>query len=194
MKWIGLTGGLGSGKSTAASFLRKKGWPVIDADQIAHQVLAPGTPGLTKVLEQFGKDLLLTSGELNRRELGMRVFGHPDRLLALEKIVHPLVQDEVSRQRQAFQQAGFQKAFYDVPLLFEKNIGGFDSVVVVTASPSVVHGRLKARNGWSDDEIAKRLSSQIPLSEKEKRADHVVWNDGELSALESAIDRMLENL
>lgn len=194
MKWIGLTGGLGSGKSTVASFLRVKGWPVIDADQIAHQVLAPGSAGLTKVLEHFGKDLLLPNGELDRRALGMRVFGHPERLLELERIVHPLVQDEVSRQRQALQQAGFQKAFYDVPLLFEKNLEGFDSVVVVTSSPTVIHGRLKSRNAWSDEEISKRIASQIPLTEKEKRADHVIRNDGGLGELEDAVDRLLARL
>ncbi|HRO67920.1 MAG TPA: dephospho-CoA kinase [Pseudobdellovibrionaceae bacterium] len=194
MKWIGLTGGLGSGKSTVAAFLRSKGWPVIDADQIAHQVLARGTPGLTKVLEEFGADLLLPSGELNRRELGMRVFGQPDRLLALEKIVHPLVQDEVQRQKQAFQQAGFQKAFYDVPLLFEKNIEGFDAVVVVTSDADVIRSRLKRRNAWADAEIETRIGAQIPLGEKEKRADHVIRNDEGLKELEESVDRLLERL
>lgn len=191
MKWIGLTGGLGSGKSSVTKLLRTKGWPVIDADQIAHQVLEPGTEGLTKVLQEFGADLL-EGNRLNRRQLAVRVFGDPAKLRKLELIVHPLIQNEVQRQKQSFQQAGFQKVFYDVPLLYERNLTGFDAVIVVTAQDHLIRERLKKRNGWSDQEIDSRLSSQLPLSEKARQAHHVIRNDGGFHELEAEVDRVLQ--
>lgn len=194
MKWVGLTGGLGSGKSTVASILRTKGWPVIDADQIARQVLDPGTEGLTKVLQVFGPDLLLPNGELNRAELGRRVFGFPEKLLKLESIIHPRVQAEVQKQKQQLSQLGFKMAFYDVPLLFEKKLSGFDAVVVVNAPPDVVRERLRKRNGWSEEEIDARLGAQIPLTKKTASADHVIQNTGSLHDLEAEVDRVLADL
>lgn len=194
MKWIGLTGGLASGKSTVARLLRTKGYPVIDADELAKAVVAPGTEGLREVLAAFGSDLLQTDGALDRRELGRRVFGKPEELRRLEAIIHPRVQAETSARRRAFATQGFRIAFYDVPLLFEKNITGFDAVVVVTAGEQLRKTRLKSRDGLDDEEIARRLASQIPLPEKEAKADYVLHNDGDLASLEKQVDDLTKVL
>lgn len=194
MKWIGLTGGLGTGKSTVAEMLRRKGWPVIDADQIAHQVLAPQTEAWTKVLHRFGSDLQGPSGEIDRRELGRRVFGDASALADLEGIIHPLVQEEVRKRRSSFHQQGFRMAFYDVPLLFEKNLTGFDAVLVVTSSPELVEKRLLKRNGWSEVEVRQRQAAQWPIDKKVESADVVIENNSDLAALELEVDRALSEL
>lgn len=194
MKWIGLTGGLGSGKTTVARMLRTKGYPVVDADEIARAAVAPGTEGLREVLAHFGGDLRRSDGTLDRRALGRRVFGEPEKLLKLESLLHPRVQAEVSARRKAFASQGFRVAFYDVPLLFEKNLEGFDAIVVVTAPEDVRQARVKARDNLSDAEIVQRLASQIPLSEKEARATFVLRNDGDLGHLEMQVDDLIKVL
>lgn len=194
MKWIGLTGGLASGKSTVARLLRTKGYPVIDADELAKSAVAPGSPGLQSVLREFGSDLLRPDGSLDRRELGRRVFGKPDQLAKLEALIHPAVQAETAARRKAFASQGFRLAFYDVPLLYEKNLTGFDAVVVVTAPLDVQKARLRARDGLADEEIVKRLASQLSMAEKEARADHVLRNDGDLAFLERQVDDLTKVL
>lgn len=194
MKWIGLTGGLASGKSTVARMLRTKGYPVVDADELAKDVVASGTPGLAKVIQEFGSDLLLPDGSLDRRALGRKVFGNSEALARLESIVHPLVQAETTARRKAFASQGFRLAFYDVPLLFEKQLTGFDSVVVVSAPEALRRDRMVSRDKLSLDEIDRRLASQLPMDHKVARADHVLTNDGDLASLEAQVDRLLEAL
>ena len=194
MKWIGLTGGLGTGKSTVAGLLRQKGWPVIDADQIAHQTLTPQGAAWTKVLQRFGADLVGKDGLLDRRELGRRVFGNPKALSDLESIIHPLVQEEVLKQRTNFKNQGFRMAFYDVPLLFEKQIEGFDKVVVVASSEKTVTDRLASRNSWSPEEVRERLRAQWPLEEKIRAADYVISNEGTLAELDQKVDELIAAL
>lgn len=194
MKWIGLTGGLGSGKSTVARLLRTKGYPVIDADELAKDVVAAGTKGQREVVQEFGADVLLADGQLDRRALGRKVFGHPDRLLKLESIIHPLVQFEVETRRKAFASQGFRLAFYDVPLLFEKNIPGFDAVVVVAAPEPLRRSRVAMRDGLGEEEILRRLASQLPMDVKEAKADHVLRNDGDLAHLEAQVDDLVLKL
>lgn len=195
MKWIGLTGGLGSGKSTVTGFLRQRGYPVVDADEIARFVVEPGTPGLRSVAAEFGADLVRPDGSLDRALLASRVFGHPERLLKLESLLHPLVQQETTRRRGDLTKAGFQIAFYDVPLLYEKKIEGFDAVVVVVTTLPLQRQRLRQRNAnWSEDEIDRRLKSQLPMEQKEKLAHHVLRNDGDLAHLEKQVDELMKKL
>lgn len=194
MKWIGLTGGLASGKSTVARMLRERGYPVIDADEISRQVVARGTVGLSKILSQFGADLMLPSGELDRRGLGRKVFGDQTARLQLEAIIHPLVQNEVARLRTDYMKQGHRLAFYDVPLLFEKNIPGFDATIVVSAPADLQRTRMRGRDGLSEDEITARLASQLPMSEKEKKATHVLINSSTLENLEKALEDLLPKL
>lgn len=123
MKWIGLTGGIASGKSTVAQLLRDAQIPVIDADEIARGVVAQGGEGLTKVVSHFGQQILNSDGSLNRKKLGQKVFGRPEELRVLENILHPLVKAETTRRRQSLEQQNLPVAIYDVPLLFEKKDG-----------------------------------------------------------------------
>lgn len=194
MKWIGLTGGLGTGKSTVAKILRQLGHVVIDADSIAGQVIAPGSPGLRSVAQKFGPDFLLPTGQLDRARLGQEVFSRPRALADLENIIHPLVKVETQLQKEAAFKNGAKIAFYDVPLLFEKNISGFDAIVVVTTSEANQKIRVAQRNTWSEAEINNRLKSQLPLSLKIQKADHVIQNDGSLQALETAVKDLLKKL
>lgn len=193
MKWIGLTGGLASGKSTVARLLRLRGYPVIDADELAKDVVAPGTPGLRQIFQEFGEDVRAEDGSLDRRALGRKVFGFPERLLRLESIIHPLVQAETNARRRAFATQGFRLAFYDVPLLFEKKLVGFDAILVVTATEEIRRARIKSRDNLSDEEIERRLASQIPMTEKEKGATYLIHNQGDLSSLEAQIDELLRD-
>lgn len=189
MKWIGLTGGLGSGKSTVSQMLRERGWPVVDADQIARDVVVPGTPGLQSVVDLFGANILQPNGELDRAELAKRVFADPIQLEKLEQLLHPLIQNEVKKRRQGLS-ADF--AFYDVPLLFEKQLQSqFDWIVVVGCGLDQQKERIKKRTGWKDEEVERRLAVQLPLAEKMKEADFVVHNEKDMIHLTAEVEKLI---
>lgn len=194
MKWVGLTGGLGTGKTTVASIIRKQGYPVFDADEVARHVVRAGSPGLKSVVDQFGPQFLNSAGELDRQKMADFVFSDPEKLKKLEALIHPLVQAEVSKLKSEAEKSGIDLAFYDVPLLFEKKLSGFDAVVVVTASLETQKLRLKNRNNWTDQEIEKRIKSQVALSEKIAGADFVINNDGALENLAKNVLKLIEQL
>ncbi len=192
MKWIGLTGGIASGKSTVAQELRAHGIPVIDADEIAKQVVAPGSSGLKSVVEEFGIEVLNESGALDRRKLGQIVFTHPECLKRLEAILHPLVRGEAHRRREQLKFQGEALAIYDIPLLFETRAEkDFDKIIVVSCTKEQQAERLRRRNSLSDGEIEERISSQLPLKTKEEGADFVIYNDRDKQHLKKEIDRLL---
>lgn len=192
MKWYGITGGIASGKSTVSQKLRNLGFKVVDADQLARDVVVKGSPGLQSVVERFGADVLGSTGELDRKKLGAKVFGKPQDLLDLENILHPLIKQETAKQREALAKAGEAFAFYDVPLLFEKKMEPlFDGIVVVSASEADQIQRMKSRDGLSNAEISQRLSSQIPLNEKVKKAHFVIHNDGDISKLDAQVKELI---
>jgi dephospho-CoA kinase len=195
MKWIGLTGGIASGKSTVSRVLRKKGFSVVDADELARQVVEPGQSGLAQVVSAFGTDLLDPDGRLDRRKLGKLVFGRPEQLRKLEALLHPLIQSETMKLRQQAESRGEAFAFYDVPLLFEKNMQtDFDAIIVVSSSPELQIQRMKSRDGLTDQEVRERLGSQISLSEKEGKATWVIRNEGSLSELESQVSQLISQI
>jgi dephospho-CoA kinase len=194
MRWIGLTGGLGTGKSTVAKILREQGFPVLDADDVAKTVVQAGTPGLKLVVKEFGQEYLKADGNLDRQKMARLVFTHPETLLKLESIIHPLVQAEVARLKDVEKSKGSDIVFYDVPLLFEKKLKGFDAVVVVTASPEIQRERLLARNNWSDEEVQRRLRNQVPLPEKIDQADYVIENSGTFDELRQKVSDFLRKL
>lgn len=195
MRWMGLTGGLGTGKSTVAHFLNKQGVPVIDADRIAKQVLEPGTEGLKQVVLAFGPGILKSDGSLNRVSLADLVFSDKEKLKKLESIVHPLVQGEVKAQRKWLEDQHTNWAVYDVPLLFEKNLQAqFDQIILVTSSFEKQVDRLKLRNNWNDTEINKRINAQLPLSQKIALSQHVIDNDGTVEELEKKVATLVELL
>jgi dephospho-CoA kinase len=192
MLWIGLTGGLASGKTTVTNILRKKKIAVICADELARLAVAPKSLGLQQVLSDFGTDLLNSNGELDRKKLGEKVFKNKQNLVKLESIIHPIVRQLGAKQRNELELAGEKIAFYDVPLLFEKNMQSlFDKIIVVTTSPENQMRRAILRDGLSEIEIHHRLQNQLPMSQKINSADFIIENNSTLQDLELAVDRML---
>src|SRR5687767_6249184 len=163
MKWIGLTGGIATGKSTVANILREMGLPVVDADGLARELTQKGNPVLMEIKNQFGESVIQQNGELDRRRLGQIVFSDSLKLAALEKILHPKIQDLKTKAKLHLENTGVPIAFYEVPLLFEKNLqADFDAIIVVLASPEVQRQRMQTRDGLSLEEIESRLRNQIP--------------------------------
>lgn len=195
MRWIGLTGGIASGKSTVSARLRAMGFRVVDADQISHELTAPGGEAIAPILAQFGADLLERDGRLNRQKLGTLVFGRRERLQQLEAILHPLIQKRVAHEKVQFEKLGCKVAFYDVPLLFEKNMQThFGAVILVTSTKDQQILRLQQRSGLTLEEVEARLNHQMPLSEKELKTPYVIHNYKDLAFLEKEIDRVLREL
>jgi len=191
MKWIGLTGGIACGKSTVSRSLKERGVPVVDADEIAKEVVKAGSPGLKSVIQAFGEDFLEPDGSLNRRKLGQNVFGHPDHLHRLEAILHPLIREETRRRRRLLEDMKEPLAIYDVPLLFETRAQDqFDAIVVVTCTREQQKERLRRSKQWTEEEIDMRIASQIPLKFKEQEADFVLHNNRDEQHLLREIDRL----
>jgi dephospho-CoA kinase len=192
MKWIGLTGGIACGKSTVSRLLQEHNIPVIDADEIAREVVRAGSPGLKSIVAEFGEDIVLEDGSLDRRKLGQKVFGNPDKLHVLESITHPLIREETRRRRRNLENLDTPLAIYDIPLLFEtKAQEQFDGIVVVTCTKGQQKERLVRRNLWTEDEIEMRIASQIPVANKEQEADFVLQNNRDEQHLLKEVDRLL---
>lgn len=191
MKWIGLTGGIACGKSTVSRMLRTHDIPVVDADEIAKEVVKPGSAGLKSVIQEFGPEYLTEAGALDRRKLGRRVFGHPELLHKLEAITHPLIREETRRWRRHFEDMGHKIAIYDIPLLFEtRSQDQFDGVIVVSCTKEQQKERLRRQN-WSEDEIEMRIASQIPIQFKEQEAGFVLQNNRDEQHLLREVERLL---
>ncbi len=195
MRLVGLTGGIASGKSSLAAALRDLGAPVIDADAIARAAVRRGTPALREIARIFGTGVLAKDGELDRKAMAAIVFGDPAARARLEAIVHPAVRAEVAAETARLAAAGHDLAFYDVPLLFERGLEGeVDCAVVVHAPPALQLSRLRSRDGMTQEEAEARLSAQLPIDEKARRADVVVSNEGDLASLRSRAAPLLAAL
>lgn len=191
MKWIGLTGGIACGKSTVSHKLKEKGFPVVDADEIAREVVKPGTAGLKSVVQEFGEGVVTLDGELDRKKLGQLVFGRAEQRKKLESILHPLIQTETLRRRTELENRGEPIGIYDIPLLFEIQAEAqFDYIIVVTCTREQQKQRLKNRNHLNEKEIEERLAAQFPLAVKEKAAHFVVDNSGDEKHLEGELERL----
>lgn len=193
--WVGLTGGIATGKSTVSSYLAKRGIPVVDADQLAQEAVAAGSEGLKQIVSQFGADFLDEKAELNRKKMAQLVFSNPEALKKIESIIHPLVQSRVQQLRSQYEKTGAPLIFYDVPLLFEKNLQDqFDKVVVVASDTEQQIQRMKDRNGWSLEQVQARLKNQLPLAEKIRQADFVLQNNSDVLSLYQQVDQMLQKI
>lgn len=181
---IGLTGGIASGKSTVSGMLAGLGAAIIDADRLTREVQSPGSEGLREIEEAFGGEVILPDGSLNRRRLGQIIFHDKDSLELLDSIVHPRVIErtrEILRQMQtaAKEDGRVHIAVVDAPLLLEAGVDKIVDEVWVVALPREEQAkRLMRREGYSRDEALSRIDSQMPLEEKEKRAEHIIDNRG----------------
>jgi dephospho-CoA kinase len=194
MLLVGLTGGIGSGKSTVAAMLEKRGAVVIDADELARRAVEPGTIGYTQVVEWFGRDILAPSGEMDRLGLAERVFADPQARRALESIVHPEVARLFSEAVEAYRESD-RIVVYVVPLLVERSLqSGFDVVVAISASPETRLARLSEARRMEPEDVRGRMSAQISDEERERAAHVVLENEGSIEELDRAVDELWRQL
>jgi dephospho-CoA kinase len=190
---VGLTGGIASGKSTVSAILAELGAVVIDADALAREVVARGTPGLAAVVAEFGPGLLTAEGDLDRPAMGALVFGDPDARRRLEAVVHPLVHER-SAQLEA-EAAPDAVVVHDIPLLAEVGrAGSFDAVIVVDAPPELQVSRMVQERGWTRDDAQSRIAAQATREDRLAIATHVVDNTGSLDALREQVERVYAEL
>lgn len=196
MKWTGLTGGIATGKSTAKKLIEGLGFPVIDADQISHSLTEPGGLGYLGILSHFGRGVLMEESErIDRKKLAVHVFSSLPQREILEGILHPLIQKEVQIQREKFKSLSHKICFYDVPLLFEKNLQSqFDTTLLIWCDPVTQLKRLMKRSGLSEEEARLRMGNQMSLVEKVKMANYCIDNSGDEADLEKQLKRLLPQL
>ena len=195
---IGLTGGIGTGKTRVSDLLRELGAAVVCSDEIVRQLQAPGGEILERISEVFGTDYLLATGELDRAKLGALVFNDPDERQRLNSIVHPAVGRETTRQLALHRAAELPVIVLDIPLLFEVRRPGTpaahptDFVVLVYAPEEIQRARVVARDKLDPDEATARIRAQIPIEEKRELADVVIENSGDWDTTEKQVRELYE--
>jgi dephospho-CoA kinase len=191
---IGLTGSIGSGKSSVAELMQALGAVLINADLVGHEAYLPDSKGWHAVVGAFGKEILQDSGEIDRRKLGGVVFSDPARLAELNRIMHPLIAAMIGDKLDDLRSQETQVAVVEAAVLLE---AGWDSLVdeiwATDSSVDVVVKRLHARNGMSEEEVLKRLGSQMDRSERLARVDVVVDNSGDMAQLEQTINSLWDS-
>ena len=191
---IGLTGGIGAGKSEASDYLKRLGIPVLDTDVVARELVYPGQPALAEIVAAFGSAILDSQGHLDRSALGQKVFGDSAARQRLEAILHPRIYDGWTAwiREQALQDQRLCAVV--IPLLYEK---GYDSHFQVTlalgCTPQTQRQRLHQRQ-WTDQMIDQRLAAQWPMSEKLQRANYCLWSEGQREALHQQIEVVLKSM
>ncbi|MET1013763.1 MAG: dephospho-CoA kinase [Paenisporosarcina sp.] len=190
---IGLTGSIASGKSTVSKMLQEKGFFIIDADIVARQVVELGSETLQEIAIHFGNEVLLADGTLNREVLGAMIFHQPVKRKQLNDIMHPAIRREMLKQRDDLTKKGIITFFMDIPLLFESRLQHLvEKILVVSVTEDVQLERLMNRNNLSKEEAEARIKSQLPLSEKEKGADAVIYNNGSIEDSKKQLDIILK--
>lgn len=194
MLLVGLTGGIGSGKSTVARMLEKRGVVVFDADVLARQAVAPGTPGFEKVVERFGPNVLAPGGGLDREALASIVFADPAARRDLEAIVHPEVRRMFAEGCEEYRDSD-RVVVFSAPLLVETGMHtAFDLLIVVSAPVATQIERLMRDRGMPERAVQARIDAQLPLEAKAEVADVLVDNEGTLEDLERQVDRLWRDL
>ncbi len=192
---VGLTGGIASGKSTVAAIFREMSIPVIDADQIAKEVVQNGRAAYSKIVETFGKGILQEDLEINRAALGQIIFHNEQERQKLNLIVHPEVRKEMLKQKEQLIAEQYQLVVLDIPLLFESKLTYLvDQVVVVHVNELVQLERLQKRNNLSKEDALARIKSQLPLTEKAKMADFIVNNNGSIAETKEQVIKLVSKL
>ncbi len=189
MKVFGITGGIGSGKSTASSIFAELGVPVVDADDLSRRAVAPGTPGLAQVVRDFGSQVVGPDGGLDRKMMGELVFASVAMRAKLGAIIHPIIRDLAEEEFRRLEGAGVTLAAYDCPLLFESGLQAeFEPTVVINVGEEEQVRRVMARNGLTEAAAKARIASQMPLAEKVRMADIVIDNTGDIRALRKRVE------
>ncbi|MBI4644243.1 MAG: dephospho-CoA kinase [Deltaproteobacteria bacterium] len=192
---IAITGGAGSGKSVVARMFQELGAAVLDADDIAHAVVAVGAPAWEELKQAFGPEYFLENGELNRARMARLVFADPQARQRLNEIVHPYVAKEIRGRLESLERQGVKMVLVEVPLLFEARLaGGYDRIIVVDTDPREQVQRLQARDHRDPQEIQGIIDAQMPLQDKVARADYVVNNRGSLAATRGQVEIIWHNL
>jgi len=193
---VGLTGGIASGKSTVSRIFASFGAKVLDADEVAREVLLPGQPAWTRLRQAFGQEFFHPDGTVKRKELRKLVFADPEKRSQLNAIVHPEVMKEINRRSEILSSSvQIGVLLVDVPLLLEVGVANrFDKVVVVYVSKSVQINRLQQRDGISEEEAKQALKAQMALSKKVEQADYVIDNSGTLEETMAQVRKVWEEL
>jgi dephospho-CoA kinase len=194
LRFVGLTGGIGTGKSTVGQMLVDAGVPVVDADVLAREVVLPGQPAHAEIAAAW-PDVIQPDGTIDRRKLGHRVFSDPAARARLEAITHPRIQEKAMEWARAMEAAGHRLAFYEASLLVET--GGhrrFDGLVVVTAGEEQQIARVMARDRSSREQALARLRAQMPPEEKRRAATHLIDNSGDLASTRRQVGELIAAL
>jgi len=195
MKVIGLTGGIGSGKSTVSQLLAELGAVILDADEIGHEAFKPDTEIWRQVVAAFGRQILTPDGNIDRKKLGDIVFGNPESLSRLNQIMHPRMYDMVKAQLEEYRRQGVGVVVLEAPLLLEAGWTSLvDEVWVTTAPEATVLKRLEERTGLSQAESLARLRSQLPSEERVKQADVIINTDCDLDELKAQVKELWQRL
>lgn len=188
---IGVTGGIGSGKSSAVQILASLGATVIDADRVGHEVYAPATPGFEQVVAAFGRDIVGADGAIDRKRLGAIVFGDPNALATLNGIVHPLIRDAVAQRVAAARDLGAAPVVVEAALLIEARWDALvDEVWLVVARRDVIEERLASQRGMDPAAVAARMRAQLSDDERRGHADVIIDNSGSREELRREIERL----
>lgn len=191
---IGLTGGVGMGKSTSAELLAARGLPVIDTDHLARQVVEPGQPALEEIRKEFGDGIISGDGQLNREAMAGIVFSDSAKRQRLEAILHPRIRERWEAEAERWRVSGCALGVVVIPLLFETGAApAFDVVVCVACLPASQWRRLEAR-GWSGEQIDQRIASQWPIQKKMDLSRFVIWTEPSVEVHREQVDCVLDRL
>jgi len=195
VKLVGLTGGIASGKSTVASILRRLGAAIVNADELAREVVEPEQDAWKEIIETFGHDILQADKTLDRKKLRTLVFDRPEARKKLEAIIHPRVRALAERRINELKAAGSSVIVYEVPLLFEGQIHlWLRPVILVACDMRTQKQRLLERDQLTESEAEKHIAAQMSLEEKRKLADYVIENNGSLAELEEQVRAVLQKI
>jgi dephospho-CoA kinase len=192
---IGLTGGIASGKSTVSNMIKKMGIRVVDADQIAREVVEVGKPAYDQIVKAFGSGILQADRSINREKLGGLIFSDQTKREQLNQIVHPAVRKEMINQVEDEKHRQSKAVVLDIPLLFESKLTYMvDQTILVYVDEQTQLKRLMERNGYSEEEATMRIQSQLPLKEKRELADKIIDNNGSINQTEEQLHQIITEL
>ena len=195
MKLVGLTGGIASGKSTVAKIFQRLGAAIVNADDLAREVVLPGREAWKEIVASFGAEILQTDQNLDRQKLRTLIFNQPEARKRLESIIHPRVRALAEERIRQYGAAGYPVVIYEVPLLFEGKLQEWlRPVILVACNVETQTARLQQRDHLTRADAEKHIAAQMSLAEKRRLADYVIENDGSLADLERQTREILEKL